>query len=358
MFACKQKHLLYVFDSCHLKLLSPGVYSKIFAQREWIVDIICNDSTNLPSYCGGFTSRPTPAATPSPTASPTKSASPTAQCFNVPYWFDAFGDDCAWYGARADRCDSFGDSFAGTNGLTANEACCECGGGTVTPPPKCDDTPGWVDEYGDGCDWYEEIGSRCDQHGDSYPGPSGEVANQACCVCGGGTTTEESCDDDSTFTFVLNNGNTQDCAWFTANPDKAFARISRYCGRSDVSSACRETCDTCVNSCRDDPTFTFVLDNGNTQDCAWFTARPDKASLRISRYCGRSDVSSACRETCGVCEGSCRDDPTFTFVLNNGNTQGCAWFTAKPDKIDIRTNRYCGRSDVSSACKETCGVCV
>jgi hypothetical protein len=100
------------------------------------------------------------------------------------------------------------------------------------------------------------------------------------------------------------------------------------------------------------------LNNGNTQDCDWFTKKPDKTAVRTARYCGRSDVSIACQETCGVCDSACSDDPTFTFILNNGNTQDCDWFTKKPDKTAVRIARYCGRSDVSNACQETCGTCV
>ena len=187
--------------------------------------------------------------------------------------------------------------FHRLDGLTANEACCECGGGTATLPPKCYDTSGWVDSYGDGCTWYEAFANRCESWGTDV-GADGQTANQACCVCGGGTTT---CEDNPSFTFLLDNGRTQDCAWFTVNPDKAPARISKYCGRTNVSNGCRETCGVCVNTCLDDPEFTFALNIGKTQKCAWLTANPDKAPARISRYCGRTDVSGACRETCGTC---------------------------------------------------------
>eukprot|EP00557_Chaetoceros_sp_GSL56_P013945 CAMPEP_0176484408 /NCGR_PEP_ID=MMETSP0200_2-20121128/4438_1 /TAXON_ID=947934 /ORGANISM="Chaetoceros sp., Strain GSL56" /LENGTH=518 /DNA_ID=CAMNT_0017880879 /DNA_START=71 /DNA_END=1627 /DNA_ORIENTATION=+ len=273
----------------------PGVYAKIFAQREWIVNTICSDSTDLPAFCNGFTQRPT--ISPSPSAFPTVSASPTVQCFNVPYYFDQYGDKCAWYGVSAERCDAFGDTAVGTSGLTPNEACCECGGGTTSPPPKCNDTLGWTDSFGDSCTWYEVFANLCDDYGTTV-GTDGQTANDACCVCGGGTTT---CEDDSNFTFQLNNGKTEKCGWLTKNPNNAPIRKSRYCGRTDVSNACRETCGICVNTCNDDPNFTFKLNNGKTRRCAWFTKNPNKAPIRISRYCVRSDVSTACGESCGTC---------------------------------------------------------
>lgn len=278
-------------------LFLSGVYAKIFAQREWIVDTICSDSTAPPSFCSGYTLYPT--LTPSPSASPTSSASPTVQCFNVPYWFDIYGNNCAWYAAREGRCDVFSDSYyPGINGLTANEACCDCGGGTTTPP-RCNDTPGWVDSFGDSCRWYEGNSvDRCFIEG-YVVGTDGQTANEACCVCGGGTT---ACEDDPDFTFLLKNGKTKTCAWFSNILDRAPIRKSRYCGDPNIMNGCSETCGLCDGgTCYDNPRFIFVLDDGKERDCAWLTRKPEQASFRISKHCERLDVSYACRETCGTC---------------------------------------------------------
>ncbi len=102
-------------------------------------------------------------------------------------------------------------------GVTANEACCACGGGTNekrpssapsissspsdsfkpsgnpsvssnpsdSPKPSSCDTPGWVDRDGDGCDWYERNDSPgCPNSGDMYEGEMG-VADDNCCYCAG-----------------------------------------------------------------------------------------------------------------------------------------------------------------------------
>lgn len=62
-------------------------------------------------------------------------------------------------------------------------------GPAPTPvPPPCDDTPNWIDSFGDGCAWYGEVSNRCAQYGADYDGGMG-VANDNCCVCGGGTST-------------------------------------------------------------------------------------------------------------------------------------------------------------------------
>mmetsp|Transcript_5404 Transcript_5404/g.10298 ORF Transcript_5404/g.10298 Transcript_5404/m.10298 type:complete len:165 (-) Transcript_5404:1283-1777(-) len=162
--------------------------------------------------------------------------------------------------------------------------------------------PGWVDSFGDSCKWYEldEFSNeRCSFDGNDV-GPDGQNANEACCVCGGGTTT---CEDDLDFTFVLKNGKTKKCAWFTNSLDKAPIRKSRYCGDPNIMNACSETCGLCDGiTCYDNPRFIFVLGNGRERDCEWLTKKPEQASARISIHCERLDVSRACRETCGTCD--------------------------------------------------------
>jgi len=71
----------------------------------------------------------------------------------------------------------------------------EGGGGTnptptppsPTPPGTCVDTPGFVDNFGDGCEWYEANG--CEVWGDTCCAGGFGTPNEECCVCGGGTTT-------------------------------------------------------------------------------------------------------------------------------------------------------------------------
>ena len=71
----------------------------------------------------------------------------------------------------------------------------EGGGGTnptptppsPTPPGTCVDTPGFVDTFGDGCEWYEANG--CEVWGDLCCESGFGTPNEECCVCGGGTET-------------------------------------------------------------------------------------------------------------------------------------------------------------------------
>jgi hypothetical protein len=65
------------------------------------------------------------------------------------------------------------------------------------------------------------------------------------------------CDDDVEFTFELDNGNTQDCAWFTAwftwQTTRSARRKERYCGRDNVAAACLSACDNCSTGPSNEP---------------------------------------------------------------------------------------------------------
>merc|ERR1712153_75856 len=61
-------------------------------------------------------------------------------CTNTPNWHDADGAtyDCAWY-SQGSNCASYGNSYAGVAGQTANQACCACqtsGSEAQTPTPQ------------------------------------------------------------------------------------------------------------------------------------------------------------------------------------------------------------------------------
>jgi len=50
-------------------------------------------------------------------------------------------------------------------------------------PPTCEDTPGWIDSYGDGCSWYAvDPVSRCADWGECCDVGLG-TPNEGCCVC-------------------------------------------------------------------------------------------------------------------------------------------------------------------------------
>jgi hypothetical protein len=137
------------------------------------------------------------------------------QCTDKSNWKDKYGDSCSWYANGNNRCSMFG-SVVGTNGWTAKEACCECGGGDKSSSSSgnngnnggnnggnssgglgsgngngnggnsnngsCIDANNWVDSGGLGCTYYRNVERACQLFGNGYKN-MGMTANQACCVC-------------------------------------------------------------------------------------------------------------------------------------------------------------------------------
>jgi len=124
-------------------------------------------------------------------------------CQDVPGWRDTDGTgyDCSAY--RPQDCELYKDFafFTGTDGLTAAEACCSCGGGstpatepTPTEPTtipdgfktECEDIPGWMYRgvnFQFSCSGASSSGF-CGRSGQSDEG--WKTGNEACCDCGGG----------------------------------------------------------------------------------------------------------------------------------------------------------------------------
>ncbi len=55
----------------------------------------------------------------------------TGRCIDYPGFHDFYGEDynCAWYGQASYLCDNYGSGPPNEDGITANQACCTCGGG-------------------------------------------------------------------------------------------------------------------------------------------------------------------------------------------------------------------------------------
>jgi hypothetical protein len=364
--------LIKILHNYQLKCpISIGVYSKIYSQADWIKSTICeNHSTPVPSFCAGYTAPPTPAPT---TASPTVSMSPTSLC--VPNFIDAYGDDCSWYSAP-NLCSEWG-YVTGTgihSDLTANQACCDCNGGTLTsepaPPPttasptvsmsptsSCVDVPDFIDAYGDGCSFYSTP-EVCSEWG-YIPGSgihSDLTVNQACCNCNWGTLNPEPapvCNDWS--------------SWLDNYGDGCFSYNTAWCGVSeqytneegvDANDACcvcggGDIEDDPVDvpsgeTCNDLPSWTDEYGD----DCSWYPEFCD-----LSQYYADIDGVGA-TEACCVCGGgevtvipldeSCMDSPN-RFLINK-KSRSCNFVAKKPS---VR----CLKPGVASHCPETCGLC-
>jgi len=139
------------------------------------------------------------------------------ECRDVSGWEDSEGDDCDWYdGVVTDddelmgtsHCEAFGLGYADGNGLTAQLACCVCGGGE-TFLETCEDVPDFKNCYDEGCGdfsnqlgdddgYYDDGDTYCSYWDDCADPVTGMKASDACCICGGGTTPVEPYEDDET----------------------------------------------------------------------------------------------------------------------------------------------------------------
>uniref|UniRef100_A0A7S3VB36 Circumsporozoite protein n=1 Tax=Chaetoceros debilis TaxID=122233 RepID=A0A7S3VB36_9STRA len=115
-------------------------------------------------------------------------------------------------------------------------------------------------------------------------------------------------------------------------------------------------------NCPDDSDHTFLLDNGDTEDCAWITISSDPArdAFRINHYCPRLHVRYICAGSCDACDEECADDPSFTFqLIGEPHTiiQDCIWIynDTTPSTLQYRRDTYC--LFVGSACPFACGYC-
>lgn len=106
-------------------------------------------------------------------------------------WVDSFYDTCITF-AQFGYCPDFGNDVGLDGNLTANEACCTCGGGTVVPfttSSQCTDNPIiydppllWTDSLGDNCAWYaEDAQTRCNEFANEQSG--GVSVIDSCCAC-------------------------------------------------------------------------------------------------------------------------------------------------------------------------------
>lgn len=275
-------------------------------QWDWIKSTICEDhSSPVPDFCitGGT----------EPTDPPVLS-----ECEDL-LWFDNYGDDCSWYSSTY-LCEKYGDLWPNDQGLTADDACCLCGGGnrpTLAPSmspsaskpinDSCQDLD-FVDAWGDGCARYEET-NACKSYGNEYANDQGLTANMACCICGGGTNV-------------------------TTGED----------GEDPLPPSTHPSPPTTVTTCKDSP-LKFMVNIHNRKTCRWVGNKPWKR-------CKKEGVASHCPETCGQCETyQCKDSQVRWYPPNNTEkNRKCGW-------VDRKRVKRCRASGVSETCRETCGVC-
>eukprot|EP00816_Leptocylindrus_hargravesii_P008624 CAMPEP_0196826896 /NCGR_PEP_ID=MMETSP1362-20130617/93853_1 /TAXON_ID=163516 /ORGANISM="Leptocylindrus danicus, Strain CCMP1856" /LENGTH=1879 /DNA_ID=CAMNT_0042207495 /DNA_START=399 /DNA_END=6037 /DNA_ORIENTATION=- len=197
------------------------------------------------------------------------------QCHDFTNWVNEWGDNCAWY----ERFDSAGCPLSGSDqnelNITANEACCWCGGSafrqellpstspslSAQPSFSCyGDYIDWQDNYGFGCGWYEEVEEPgCPEYGFEV-NSDGISAQEACCYCGGGwheTPSNSPTISYPSFSCVGNfidwlNDYGDDCRWYEENDEPGCPEYGFEVNSDGISA--QEACCYCGGGWDETPT--------------------------------------------------------------------------------------------------------
>merc|ERR1719387_2341405 len=138
--------------------------------------------------------------------------------------------------------------FAGTGGLTALDACCECGGGEGRTQ-SCKTTTEWKDAAGHDCEKYEGVcdaGNPLESVQLDYflkEQRAGMSALDACCNCGGGHSRNETCQNTEGWTDAQNFGclayNSDACmAGKPLHDDEQYTHYKNSDGVSALDACC------------------------------------------------------------------------------------------------------------------------
>lgn len=163
--------------------------------------------------------------------------------------------------------------------------------GIIAKDDACDDTEGWKDSHGDGCDWYNS-----DQHCEQahHFAPDGATAKDACCQCGGGASSSTCTDKD----FKDSKG--RDCSWYNNGGRCYWAGFWAEDGVSAADSCCH--CGGGVESAEpvkpDDCSDKFWQDRDG-DSCKWYE---DNNACGVAKdYKNEQGVSAA--DACCFCDG-------------------------------------------------------
>ena len=264
-------------------------------------------------------------------------------------WMDSFGDGCDWYSES--NCAQYGDTFPNQEGLTANDACAVCGGGRVageeadtddanpnevdadettppsvvnndndgpdeteatTPPTvvvdgRIDFPTGWMDAYGDGCDWYAADSSRCPLYGKNFADHEGLTANDVCAVCGGGRDAA-AVDTDADGTETSTTPPSFDDTEFSTTPPSLI-----NIGRIDYPIGWTDSCG---------------------DGCDWYSEHPDNCATYGDMWANQEGLTA--NDACAVCGGGldAADVPDDT----EPPTTDMPFATPPPFAVDGRVN--------------------
>jgi len=163
------------------------------------------------------------------------------------------------------------------------------------------------------------------------------------------------CDDDYNTQFYVESLDRMEwCIWLSSRPNQQDVLCDPTHG-SNAYFVCPETCGRCQDTCEDDPTTTFKVNNAD-RDCFWLSLR---AHLVDELCVEGSDAYNGCAETCNVCDKEtpmvCDDDPVATvYVASHDKYHPCIWLAARPAQIDVLCQP---NNPAYHVCAETCGKC-
>jgi hypothetical protein len=126
------------------------------------------------------------------------------------------------------------------------------------PNPNCENVPGYVDTYGDGCAWFElNEYPGCGEYGNT-PGAVGfEDTNgfESCCHCGGGINPDPTISPAPTATFVINpecedmdgfvDIYSDRCSWYETNDEQDCKYYGTTRALLDADLTANDACCYC-----------------------------------------------------------------------------------------------------------------
>ncbi len=111
--------------------------------------------------------------------------SAVGRCIDNNNFLDKFGNDCYFYDKYPNMCEN--SCAMNRRGETPETECCAC------QDFGCTDNSNFKDKDGMTCSQYDNNKSWC-KDADSYANRNGVSANDACCACGGGSSGENPSD--------------------------------------------------------------------------------------------------------------------------------------------------------------------
>ena len=157
---------------------------------------------------------------------------------------------------------------------------------TVVVDGRIDFPTGWMDAYGDGCDWYAADSSRCPLYGKNFADHEGLTANDVCAVCGGGRDAA-AVDTDADGTETSTTPPSFDDTEFSTTPP------------SFDDTEFSTTPPSLINIGRIDYPIGWTDSCGD--GCDWYSEHPDNCATYGDMWANQEGLTA--NDACAVCGG-------------------------------------------------------